>query len=154
MNPLAQHSVRASFPAKPAADAAEAAPLAPIRRSIADFLPPFSFWFPEHLCESAWIERAPFAFWLIDAHRPSTLVELGTHWGFSFFAFCQVVKGLGLETECFATLGSGTIMPAGTARRCLPRSAIMTLRTIPLCQPVSFAALAKAEGHFGLGRKK
>jgi|SRR5579859_1954160 len=71
-------------------------------RAIGDFLSPASFWFPEHLCESAWIEHAPFAYWLIDAHRPSLLVELGTHWGYSFFAFCQAVQNLGLSARCVA----------------------------------------------------
>jgi len=72
------------------------------RRRVGDFLSPSSFWFPERLCESAWIEHAPFAFWLVEAHRPATLVELGTHWGYSFFAFCQAVNALGLDTRCFA----------------------------------------------------
>lgn len=72
------------------------------RRAIGDFLTPASFWLPEYLCESAWIEHAPFAYWLIEAHRPSLLVELGTHWGYSFFAFCQAVRDLGLATRCFA----------------------------------------------------
>jgi hypothetical protein len=84
------------------ADADEGAPFPPIRRSAADFVSSASFWFPEHLCDSAWIEHAPFAFWLVEAHRPSTLVELGTDRGFSFFAFCQAVHALGLGTRCFA----------------------------------------------------
>jgi hypothetical protein len=71
-------------------------------RGIGDFLSPASFWFPKHVCESAWIEHAPFAFWLIEAHRPSLLVELGAHWGYSFFAFCQAVRGLELPTRCVA----------------------------------------------------
>jgi O-antigen biosynthesis protein len=74
----------------------------PPPRAVGDFLSPASFWFPEYICESAWIEHATFAFWLIEAHRPSLLVELGTHWGFSFFAFCQAVRDLGLPTRCFA----------------------------------------------------
>ncbi len=71
-------------------------------RAIGDFLSPASFWFPERLCESAWIEHAPFAYWLMEAHRPSLLVELGTYWGYSFFAFCQAVRDLGLPIRCFA----------------------------------------------------
>jgi hypothetical protein len=71
-------------------------------RAIGDFLSPASFWFPEYLCESAWLEHAPFAYWLIEAHRPSLLVELGTHRGYSFFAFCQAVQGLGLSARCVA----------------------------------------------------
>jgi hypothetical protein len=84
------------------ADADEGVPFPPIPRSAADFVSSASFWFPEHLCGSAWIEHAPFAFWLIEAHRPSTMVELGTDRGFSFFAFCQAVHALGLGTRCFA----------------------------------------------------
>jgi hypothetical protein len=74
----------------------------PPHRAIGDFLSPASFWFPEHLCESAWIEHAPFAFWLIEAHQPALLVELGTHWGYSFFAFCQAVQNLELSARCVA----------------------------------------------------
>lgn len=61
-----------------------------------------SFWTPNHVPESAWLEHGPFAFWLIDATRPRRLVELGTHNGFSYFAFCQAVQRLGLATECHA----------------------------------------------------
>jgi GT2 family glycosyltransferase len=62
-----------------------------------------SFWVPEHLSpQSAWLEHAPFAFWLVDALRPGTIVELGTHWGFSYFAFCQAVAQLRLPARCFA----------------------------------------------------
>lgn len=52
--------------------------------------------------QSAWLEHGPFAFWLIDAIRPASLVELGTHNGFSYFSFCQAVQQLGLSTACYA----------------------------------------------------
>lgn len=62
----------------------------------------FSYEIPHTFCESAWIEHAPFAFWLVKALRPKTLVELGTHNGYSYFTMCQAVKALGLQTQCFA----------------------------------------------------
>ncbi|UFS73440.1 glycosyltransferase [Tardiphaga sp. 37S4] len=51
---------------------------------------------------SGWAEHAPFAFWLIDAYRPKTIVELGTHMGYSFGAFCQAVENLNIDTQCYA----------------------------------------------------
>jgi hypothetical protein len=57
---------------------------------------------PEHLSVSAWIEHAPFAFWLTDALRPRCIVELGTHHGYSYFAFCQAVQRLGCNTAAYA----------------------------------------------------
>jgi hypothetical protein len=57
-----------------------------------------SFWVPEHISPFAWIEHAPFAFWICDALRPRCFVELGTHNGHSYFAFCQASSRLGLGT--------------------------------------------------------
>lgn len=70
--------------------------------SLNDFLSKASFWPVEEVSVSAWVEHAPFAFWLMDAMRPSSVVELGTHTGYSFFAFCQAAKALGLDTELYA----------------------------------------------------
>lgn len=62
-----------------------------------------SFWSVENLvADSAWLEHAPFAFWLTESLRPRTFVELGTHAGYSFFAFCQAVQRLGAGTKCYA----------------------------------------------------
>ncbi|MFC7690678.1 hypothetical protein ACFQY5_14955 [Paeniroseomonas aquatica] len=73
-------------------------------------------WQPEHQAESAWHEHVPFAFWLIKALRPRSLVELGTHWGVSYAAFCQAVERLGLEARCFAVDSwEGMRTPATTA---------------------------------------
>jgi Methyltransferase domain len=55
---------------------------------------------PEILARGA--GHAPFAFWLVDALRPRTVVELGTYQGFSYFCFCQAVKALGCDTRCVA----------------------------------------------------
>ena len=57
---------------------------------------------PEHIVVSAWSEHAPFAFWLAATLRPRVFVELGTHWGFSYFAFCQKFAELKTGTRCFA----------------------------------------------------
>lgn len=70
--------------------------------SVPGFLKPPAFWMPDHITPSGWIEHAPFAFWVIDAHRPRTLVELGTHNGFSYLAFCQAVLRLSTGTRCHA----------------------------------------------------
>jgi hypothetical protein len=51
---------------------------------------------------SAWGEHAPLAMLLIDLARPRTFVELGTHSGVSYCAFCQAVQALSLPTRCFA----------------------------------------------------
>ena len=64
---------------------------------------PVSFWVPEYICpSSAWVEHAPFAFWICAALRPRRFVELGTHYGYSYFAFCQAIDRLGLGTVAYA----------------------------------------------------
>lgn len=72
------------------------------RARFADYLSPLSFWSPEYVEQSAWLDHGPFAFWLIETLKPRTLVELGTHGGYSYFAFCQAIKKLGLETRSYA----------------------------------------------------
>jgi GT2 family glycosyltransferase len=58
---------------------------------------------PESLKEpDAWCGHIPFAAWLMKTLQPDTFVELGTHTGNSYFAFCQAAKEAELNTKCFA----------------------------------------------------
>lgn len=75
----------------------------PVVRGMADFATPEIFWIADNLGPvTNWVGHVPFAFWLIGAHRPRLLVELGTHAGTSYFAFCQAVKRMGLVSACYA----------------------------------------------------
>lgn len=55
---------------------------------------------PLFLKKSGWLEHVPFGFWLIEAHRPETVVELGSRTGTAYFAFCQAIDHLELQTRC------------------------------------------------------
>lgn len=63
---------------------------------------PISLSSPERLAPSTWVTHTPFAMFLVDVLQPSLIVELGTHYGVSYCAFCQAVKSLKLDTRCYA----------------------------------------------------
>ena len=52
--------------------------------------------------ESAWTAHVPFAHYIVTAHRPSMIVELGTHNGVSYAAFCEAVQRTRLDCRCLA----------------------------------------------------
>lgn len=61
------------------------------------------FWTPHLLGKaSAWWTHTPFAFWIVAACKPDLLVELGTHNGVSYAAFCEAVARLKSATRCYA----------------------------------------------------
>lgn len=70
--------------------------------SLRSFVSQASYWTPELINNSAWLEHAPFGFWIVDVLRPRTIVELGVHGGFSYSVFCQAVQRLHLSARCFA----------------------------------------------------
>jgi hypothetical protein len=61
------------------------------------------FWRPTRLdVDSAWMEHVPFAHWLVATAQPRVIVELGTHNGVSYSAFCEAVLRCKLPARCFA----------------------------------------------------
>jgi hypothetical protein len=63
------------------------------------WLGPTSYWQPARFVTTAWVTHAPFAFWLTDVLRPRSIVELGSHFGFSCFVFAEAAKRLGIELD-------------------------------------------------------
>ena len=72
-------------------------------RALADPALAPLFWRAERVGSiSAWWEHVPFAHWIVAATAPRLLVELGTHAGVSYSAFCQAVLRAQLPTRCHA----------------------------------------------------
>lgn len=51
---------------------------------------------------NTWLEHIPFAYDLVHSVGPELVVELGTHYGESYFGFCQAVEDAGIPCECRA----------------------------------------------------
>ena len=48
----------------------------------------------------SWHRHLPFAYDLVAHLKPKQFVELGVHYGDSYFTFCQSVKDHGIECNC------------------------------------------------------
>lgn len=57
---------------------------------------------PQVLTYSAWTGHREFAYDLVSFVKPQLIVELGTHWGASFFSFCEAVRDNDLPAKCYA----------------------------------------------------
>jgi hypothetical protein len=52
--------------------------------------------------ESSWLEHGSFMHWIVEKLNPRIFVELGSHYGYSYFAACQSIKAHSLDTKAFA----------------------------------------------------
>ncbi len=67
------------------------------------FLPPSVRGFQaRYIVFSTWMDHLPFGYDLVDALRPSVVVELGTQAGLSYFVLCQSVAENQIPAKCFA----------------------------------------------------
>jgi len=73
-------------------------------RFIAEFLRP-SYWDINDLTPSAWTGHLPFMFCLATLMHPRRFVELGTHYGASFLAYCQAAERGAIPTQAIAIDG-------------------------------------------------
>jgi predicted O-methyltransferase YrrM len=56
----------------------------------------------EFIKTGAWSGHRRFAYDLVSYVKPNNIVELGTHYGASFFSFCQAIRDNQLPGSCYA----------------------------------------------------
>jgi hypothetical protein len=66
------------------------------------YLSPATFTQPRIITSTSAFGHVPFFFWLISILKPRSIVELGTMYGYSFFAFCQAAEALQPPADCYA----------------------------------------------------
>ena len=57
---------------------------------------------PKYQAPSSWWEHVPIAHWLVEHLQPKIIIELGTHYGVSFFSFCEAASLLSPESFIYA----------------------------------------------------
>ncbi len=57
---------------------------------------------PKYYAPSSWWEHVPIAHWIVEKLKPDTIVELGTHYGVSFFSFCEAAEKYSPNTYVYA----------------------------------------------------
>ena len=57
---------------------------------------------PRYRAPSSWWEHVPVAHLLIEKIRPDIVVELGTHYGVSYFSFCEAAENYSPVTRVYA----------------------------------------------------
>ena len=57
---------------------------------------------PDYIGPSTWWQHVPIAHWLIEHLKPEKVVELGTHFGVSFFGFCEAASIYSPKTWIYA----------------------------------------------------
>lgn len=57
---------------------------------------------PKYYGPSSWWEHVPVAHWLIAELKPKVVVELGTHYGVSFFSFCEAASSYSRDSFVYA----------------------------------------------------
>lgn len=94
--------------------AAVTLPLLPARRE--DVHVPFSsqapFWRPHHPAASPALGQLPFLFWLIEAAKPRTIVQIGLGDGVVYMALCQACERLGSSTVCTGIQADEPLLPS------------------------------------------
>ena len=57
---------------------------------------------PVYEADSSWWQHVPIAHWLVENLQPKLIVELGTHYGVSFFSFCEAANEYSPSTFIYA----------------------------------------------------
>jgi hypothetical protein len=56
----------------------------------------------QYAAPSSWWEHVPIAHWLVENLKPGVIVELGTHYGVSFFSFCEAAQAYSSDSFIYA----------------------------------------------------